>query len=321
MALSEFVLIDRYFRALGPGLDSTVAGVGDDCAVIRPPAGRLLLFTTDTLVENIHFLAGTDPEGLGHKALAVNLSDLAAMGAEPKWILLALTMPEVDESWLGSFVRGFSSLAQRHGVQLVGGDTTRGPLSVCVQAVGTGRAERILYRSAARPGDRIYVTGTLGDAGLALKMLRETKQHCPPGLRERLERPQPRVEAGQLLGGLASACIDVSDGFAADLGHILEASGVGATVDWNLIPLSDLVREYVDRSGDRRLPLTAGDDYELLFTMPPDREEELAEKSGLLACSFHRVGTIERGPPGLRIENYDPGEALGLAGYDHFAGH
>lgn len=318
MPLTEFSLIDRYFRGIGPALDSTLLGVGDDCAVLRPPADQMLLVTTDTLVENIHFLAGSDPESLGHKALAVNLSDLAAMGASPKWITLALTRPDVNEPWLEAFARGFSDLAERYRVQLVGGDTTQGPLSICVQALGTAAAERILYRSTAMPGDRIYVTGTLGDAGLALKYLKGSGPPCPPFLRERLERPQPRIEAGQLIGGLTNACIDISDGFAADLGHILKASNVGATVDWNLIPLANSVRHYVEQSKNFSLPLCAGDDYELCFTVPADREEELIRTVESLPYPCHRVGTIDQ-RPGLRIENCDPGLDLHLKGYEHFS--
>lgn len=318
MPLTEFSLIDRYFRGIGPALDSTVFGVGDDCAVLRPPADQLLLVTTDTLVEQVHFLAGTDPESLGHKSLAVNLSDLAAMGATPKWITLALTLPEVNETWLEAFARGFSSLAERYGVELIGGDTTRGPLSICVQALGTAPAGGVLYRSKARPGDRIYLTGTVGDAGLALKKMKGSPADCPQALRERLERPEPRVEAGRMIGGLASACIDVSDGFTADLGHLLLASQVGATVNWNQIPLSDAVRRYVSANNDFSLPLCAGDDYELCFTVPPNREQELIRRVAALPHPCHRVGTIDR-KPGLRIEDLEGASDLCLKGYEHFS--
>ncbi|MGH8549689.1 MAG: thiamine-phosphate kinase [Methylococcales bacterium] len=318
MPLTEFGLIDRYFRAIGPALDSTVRGVGDDCAVLRPPEDQLLLVTTDTLVENIHFLAGSDPESLGHKSLAVNLSDLAAMGATPEWVTLALTLPDVNESWLEAFAGGFSALAERYRVQLVGGDTTRGPLSICVQALGTAAAERILYRSTASPGDGIYVTGTIGDAGLALKYLEDPERHCPKTLRDRLDRPEPRIEAGQSIGGLASACIDISDGLVADLGHLLQASHAGATLDWNLIPLSPAVRQYVEQSRDFNLPLCAGDDYELCFTVPPIREQELIRAVGSLPYPCQRVGTIDQ-RPGLRIENGGPGLDLKLGGYEHFS--
>lgn len=317
MPLTEFSLIDRFFRDVGPRHDSTWLGIGDDCAVIAPPADELLLLTTDTLVENIHFRTGVDPESLGHKALAVNLSDLAAMGATPKWVTLALTMPAVNESWLEAFARGFTALAERCRVQLVGGDTTQGPLSITVQALGTAAEQRILLRSAARPGDRLYVTGTIGDAGLALKYL-NSGNPCPPALRDRLDRPQPRIEAGLLIAEFANACIDISDGFAADLGHLLKASQVGATVDWNRIPLSAVVRDYVEQSKDFSLPLCAGDDYELCFTVPCDREEELIRKVEPLSYPCHRIGTIDQ-PPGLRIENCELDLDLRFPGYEHFS--
>ncbi len=316
MPLTEFNLIDRFFRNVGPAHHSTLLGIGDDCAVLRPSADKLLLLTTDTLVENIHFRADVDPESLGHKALAVNLSDLAAMGATPEWITLALTMPAVNESWLEAFARGFAALAARYRVQLVGGDTTQGPLSITVQALGSAPKKRILYRSAALPGDRLYVTGTIGDAGLALKYLNSGKP-CQRALRDRLDRPEPRIEAGLLIGGLARACIDISDGFAADLGHLLKASKVGATVDWNLIPLSAAVRDYVVQNKDFGLPLYAGDDYELCFTVPVDREDELIRNAGSLTYGCHRIGIIDE-QSGLRIENCESGLDLRLDGFEHF---
>lgn len=318
MPLAEFGLIDRYFRGKGPNLDSTLLGIGDDCAVLWPPASQKLLVTTDTLVENTHFFANMDSERLGYKALAVSLSDLAAMGAKPMWITLSLTMPSANERWLEAFSKGFCELAAQYRVQLVGGDTTQGPLSITVQAIGTAFEKKILLRSAAKPGDRVYVTGVLGDAGLALKYLKDQKKACPPALQERLERPQPRIEAGQLIGGLANACIDISDGLVADLGHILLASKVGATVDWKLIPLSHSVREYIEQSLDSRLPVCAGDDYELCFTVPAEHEEELKNKVSTLSYPCSRVGIIDE-QPGIRFKNVDPGFTTQLNGYEHFS--
>lgn len=318
MPLAEFSLIDRYFRNVGPNLDSTLLGIGDDCAVLRPPVDQALLVTTDTLVENTHFLAGVDPEALGYKALAVNLSDLAAMGATPRWVTLALTLPNVNEPWLDAFARGFSVLALQYRVQLVGGDTTQGPLSITVQAIGTADEGQVLRRSTARPGDRIYVTGTLGDAGLALKYTKDPQEFCSPTLQVHMDRPRPRIEAGRLISCLASACIDISDGFGADLGHLLKASHVGATVDWNLIPLSAAVRHYIAQSKDFYLPLCAGDDYELCFTVPAEKEDQLRRKTRSLAHSCCRVGTIDE-HSGLRIENFDRGFDLQLDGYEHFS--
>jgi thiamine-monophosphate kinase len=240
------------------------------------------------------------------------------MGAAPKWVTLALTMPDVNEAWLEAFARGFSRLAERYRVQLVGGDTTRGPLSISVHALGTAAVQRVLYRSGARPDDGIFVTGTIGDAGLALKYLKDRGQPCPRPLLDRLERPEPRIEAARLIGGLATACIDISDGFAADLGHLLQASQAGASVDWNLIPMSPDVRRYVEQSRDFRLPLCAGDDYELCFTVPAHREQELVHEVGSLPHPCHRIGTIEK-RPGLRIENLDQALDLPLSGYEHFS--
>jgi thiamine-monophosphate kinase len=317
MPVAEFRLIERYFRGIGPALDSTVSGIGDDCAVLQPPRGLQLLVTTDTLVEETHFLSGTDPESLGHKVLAVSLSDLAAMGATPRWAMLALSLPTVSESWLEAFSAGFSLLASRYEVQLVGGDTTRGPLSITVQGIGTSPAGQVLYRSNAKPGDGVYVTGFLGDAGLGLKGCLG-KAECSFTMRQRLERPEPRVAVGKALCGLASACIDISDGFAADLGHVLESSQVGATVDWNLLPLSTEVRDYLLRSGDVRLPLCAGDDYELCFTVPGERESDLKSRLRSLPCLVTRVGTIER-LPGLRFANLDSCLDRPLGGYEHFS--
>lgn len=318
MPCSEFTLIDRYFKNIGPSLHSTHCGIGDDCAVLKPAADQLLLVTTDTLVENIHFLPDVDPKSLGHKVLAVNLSDLAAMGATPSWVTLALSMPEVNEIWLESFARGFCELAERYEVQLIGGDTTRGPLTITVQALGSAKPEAVLYRSKARPGDGIYVTGTLGDAGLALKYRKEWNRACPEGLNRRLDWPEPRIEAGLAIAGIASACIDISDGFLADLGHLIDASGVGATLDWQRIPLTACVRQYVEESEDYPLPLGAGDDYELCFTIPAQREPEFIQIKKFLPHACSRVGSIDS-KSGLRIENCDLDLRQKLAGYEHFS--
>lgn len=317
MSLGEFQLIERYFHAAGPGRSDVMLGVGDDCAVLRPRPGLALAVTVDTLVAGVHFLPDADPASLGHKALAVNLSDLAAMGAEPAWVTLAITLPQADEAWLASFAEGFHRLARQHGVQLVGGDTTRGPLSVTVQAMGYVSQDEALRRSAARPGDGIYVTGELGSAGLALKALLGDEVPASPSDHERLLRPQPRVMEGLALRGLAHACIDISDGLAADLGHILEQSGVGASVEWEALPLSESVHHYVKASGDWMLPLCAGDDYELCFTLPAGRERELAARFGALDCRLSRIGRIEA-EPGLRKFRGGKLETLPIAGYQHF---
>lgn len=321
MPLSEFRLIDRYFRDLTQVRQDVALGVGDDCALLEMPAGRQLAVTIDTLVEGVHFAAAANAEALGHKTLAVNLSDLAAMGADPAWATLALTLPRADEAWLEAFARGFGGLAREHGVALVGGDTTRGPLSITVQAHGFVEPGGALLRSGARAGDLVYVTGTLGDAGLAL-MVQQGLYTAPEHLaflRRRLDRPVPRVEAGRRLRGLASAAIDVSDGLASDLGHILRASGCGATLHLEQLPLSPALREYVQDTGDWSPPLSAGDDYELCVTIPARRQGDADVLAAQLDCRLSWVGMIEK-TPGLRCVTPAGNLVDASSGYDHFAG-
>jgi thiamine-monophosphate kinase len=318
VALGEFDLIRRFFTRQEVRHPETVLGVGDDCALLRSPASAELAITVDTLVEGVHFLPEVDPESLGHKALAVNLSDLAAMGAAPKWATLALTLPKVDERWLEAFARGFFALAQRHGLELIGGDTTRGPLAITIQAMGLVPLDGALRRSGALPGDLIYVSGPLGSAGLGLKIRQgETAVEDAEAI-ARLERPEPRVQLGRLLRGLVHACIDISDGLAADLGHILEASRVGAFIDVERLPLTEGVRHYLAETGDWRLPLAAGDDYELCFTLPPVLREDLEQR--LSAAGLHAVpiGRIEA-EPGLRVLKEGKDLPLTSAGYEHFS--
>jgi thiamine-monophosphate kinase len=318
VALGEFDLIRRFFTRQTVRHVETVLGVGDDCALLRCPAGAELAVTVDTLVAGVHFLPEADPEGLGHKALAVNLSDLAAMGAAPKWATLALTLPKADERWLEAFARGFFALAGRHDLELIGGDTTQGPLSITIQAMGLVPAGGALRRSGALPGDLVYVSGPLGSAGLGLKIRLGQTAIGDAEAVARLERPEPRVQLGRLLRGLASACIDISDGLAADLGHVLEASGVGAFLEVERLPLADAVRRYVAETGDWRLPLTAGDDYELCFTLPPVLREDLEQR--LTAAGLHAVpiGRIEA-EPGLRLRRNGQALSLTSAGYEHFS--
>ncbi len=319
MALSEFDLIARYFTS-GPRREDVLLGVGDDCALLRPPPGMELAVTTDTLVAGVHFLPDTDPEALGHKALAVNLSDLAAMGAEPAWVSLALTLPTSDPLWLEPFSRGFLALAEACGVQLIGGDTTRGPLAISVTAHGFVAAGRALRRDGARPGDHIYVSGALGDAALALR-IRRGEYDSPQDesdLLPRLERPSPRIETGQGLVGIASAAIDISDGLVADLGHICERSGVGADLVLEQVPLSPAVARFLNEGGSWELVLAGGDDYELCFTIPPHRESELAVLQQDMDCGLTRIGTITEGRVvHCRFANGDEIE-IGRGGYEHF---
>jgi len=315
--VSEFDLIARYFAALGPERPDVVLGVGDDCALLEIPPGQSLAVSIDTLSAGVHFLADCDPEHVGHKSLAVGLSDLAAMGAEPAWATLALTLPEADEDWIRAFAVGFGRLASAHGMRLVGGDTTRGPLNVAVQVHGLVPTGAAIRRSGARPGEAVFVSGTLGDAGLALRRML-TGEPVAPEPRRRLECPEPRVELGRRLRGLATAMIDLSDGLAGDLGHVLTASAVGAELELERLPLAPQVAEVVAATDDWSLPLASGDDYELCFCVPPEHipnVERLAESLGL---PLTRVGWI-RASAGLDFRRADGSRlTLPARGHEHF---
>lgn len=297
MSLGEFDLIRRFFDRPG-------SGIGDDCALLTPTPGWQWLVSTDMLVEGRHFFADVDPEALGHKTLAVNLSDLAACGATPRACFLALALPQADAGWLQAFARGFFALADEHGVRLAGGDTTAGPLNLCVTVMGETPAGQALLRSGARAGDAVWVSGPLGDARLALERLRGGAPGDPAAVRARLERPTPRVALGEQLRGRASSCIDLSDGLLGDLGHVLRASGVGATLDLAALPRSTELAAQPAALQQQCL-LAGGDDYELLFTAPPGQD------FAALGCS--RIGRIEA-EPGLRV----PGVATLPASFDHF---
>ncbi len=322
MPASEFSLIDRYFAVHSPHRPDVALGIGDDCALLIPPTNQQLVVTMDTLVVGVHFFADTDPEGLGHKTLAVNLSDLAAMGATPAWATLALTLPKADEDWLERFCRGLFALADRYGVQLVGGDTTHGPTTVItLQAHGFVPPGLALHRDGAKPGDGIYVTGTPGDAGLALAAVfgkavvaSEYRRY----VQIRLDRPEPRLAEGMALRGVASAAIDISDGLAQDLGHVLERSGVGARLEVDRLPLSPALTASLDREAAIATALASGDDYELCFTVPPQRVAQLKSVAADWECRCSRIGLITA-EPGLRLVRAE-GPAFGLerSGYDHF---
>jgi thiamine-monophosphate kinase len=317
MTVGEFDLIRRFFSANTHHHAGTLLGIGDDCALIHCRAGMSLAVTVDTLVSGVHFLPDVAPESLGHKALAVNLSDLAAMGAEPAWATLALSLPDVDEAWLAAFARGFFTLAGRHGLQLIGGDTTRGPLSITIQVIGQVPADCALRRSGAKVGDIIYVSGSLGAAGLGLKMRLGQHPNSEGPALSALEWPEPRIGLGQSLQGIASACIDISDGLAADLGHILTASQVGACIDVQKLPLLPRVRDYITLHDDWRLPLTAGDDYELCFTVPHENLTALTAVVANSGLSVSAIGRIEA-EPGLRVLYQEHYIHLNGTGYDHF---
>lgn len=318
MALSEFELIDRFFKRQSVSHRATALGIGDDCALLGIGDGVELAVTMDTLVEGVHFLADVDPEALGHKSLAVNLSDLAAMGALPKWVSLALTLPEPDEVWLGGFTSGFFELAKVYSVELIGGDTTQGPLTITLQVMGPIGEGLAIRRSGAQPDDLIYLTGWLGDAGLGLKIAQGSLGHSNAQACERFYRPVPRVEAGLICAGSVNACIDVSDGLAADLGHILTNSGVGATIEWECLPLSPSVLNFIDNTGDWEFPLYAGDDYELCFTVPANEQLELESRLAALDYPCTRIGVIEQ-DPGLRISKDSTLINVPTTGFQHFA--
>lgn len=306
MSVDEFGIIRRHFVRQKPARADVVTGIGDDAALLLVPHRYELAVCIDTLVAGRHFPEDTRPASIGHKALAVNLSDLAAMGADPAWATLALTLPEYDQSWMDDFMRGFFRLADHCSVELVGGDTTRGPLTVSVQAHGFVPQGQAVLRRGAQPGDLVYVTGTLGDAGLALHL----KDAASDPLRRRLDFPEPRIAAGKELRGQASAAIDVSDGLLADLGHLLETDGPGATLRVDDLPRS---REFLGRlkhagvEADAlfyELPLAAGDDYELCFTVAEDRAAQLEAAISLLDCGCRCIGVIEA-EPGIRCIRRD----------------
>jgi thiamine-monophosphate kinase len=323
--LGEFELIERFFDR--PARDAgVVVGVGDDAAVLRVAPGHELVLAVDMMVEGRHFLAGTDPERLGHKILAVNLSDMAAMGARPRWALLAGALPDSDPDWLGAFSRGLFALAEAHGVDLVGGDTTRGPRNLCLTIAGEVPVGQAIRRAGARPGDDVWVSGELGGAMLGLAAIQGRTTLAPDELVplvRRLERPEPRVALGIALRGTASAMLDVSDGLTGDLRHILDASAVGARVDLERIPCAPALA--ARRSGPERelalaCLLAGGDDYELLFTARNGARERVAAVGQEVGVPLTRIGKVTPPEMGLvvRAESGDALHALPRA-FDHFA--
>ena len=300
-------------------------GVGDDAALVAPLPGCELAVSVDMLVAGRHFLADVDPEKLGHKTLAVNLSDLAAMGATPRWALLAGALPDLDAQWLAAFARGFYALADRHDVELVGGDTTRGPLNLCVTVLGEVPTGLALTRAGAKPGDDLYVSGVLGDAALALAAISGRLTLGADALRvarEKLEVPAPRIALGVALRGVASAAIDVSDGLTGDLGHILERSGVGADIDLAAVPRSqalDRALAGAERSIALDCLLGGGDDYELCFTAPRKAAKRVREIAVATGVALTRIGTIIAAP-GLAVRDERGARLPALPkAFDHFA--
>lgn len=314
----EFDLIARIRDRCAHRRSDVALGIGDDAALLDVPAGQQLAACTDTLVVGVHFLPDTAPEDVGWKALAVNLSDLAAMGAEPAWALLALTLPEGDARFVERFAEGFAELARAQGVTLTGGDTTQGSLSVTVTALGFVPAGEALTRAGAREGDAVFVTGTLGDAAGALHLLQD-RGHAPEALSKRMARPEPRVAAGLALRGLAHACIDVSDGLLADLGHVCATSGVGAVLDAHALPLSPALAAAFDPATCRALALAGGDDYELCFTAPPARETGIVDRLERAGCGATRIGRVVAGSGVRAVDARGNVVAPPHAGWEHFS--
>lgn len=321
--LSEFDLIKQYFTRQRAQRATTLLGIGDDCALLAPSAGKLLAVSSDMLVEGRHFIQGADPVTLGHKCLAVNLSDLAAMGATPLGFTLALALPAADPVWLDGFSRGLFALADAFDCELVGGDTTKGPLNICITIFGELTPGQALRRAAAQPGDDIWISGTLGDARLALagylgELALDEDALARAGTR--LHAPTPRVALGRLLaeGGLAHAALDISDGLVGDLGHILNASKVGATLDLDALPAGPVLARQ-PRELRRRFSAAGGDDYELCFTAPAAQHAAIVAAGARCGTAVTRVGRIEA-EAGLRMVDGDgrPLE-LDLRGWDHFS--
>jgi thiamine-monophosphate kinase len=320
MALTETSLIERYFRAAGAQRADVTLGIGDDAAILSVPPGSALVATTDTLVAGVHFPHGVPAASIGHRALAVNLSDLAAMGARPAWALLALTLPEAQEAWLQEFSAGLGALAREYRVALVGGDTTRGPLCVTVQLLGLVPPEAALKRSGARAGDALFVSGTPGDAaaGLALEQRRlEAPPEAREYLRERFLLPTPRLALGERLREYASACIDVSDGLLGDAGKLAQASGVAVEVLFEALPVSAALRATLGDEAARLLALSGGDDYELCFAVPADKVTQLLAQLPPEEWGYARIGSVRAGA-GAHVLRGGNVMEFSHSGYQHF---
>lgn len=317
--LSETELIERFFRNLGARRNDVVLGIGDDAALLRVPPGHELVLTTDALVEGVHFLAGAPAHSLGHRALAVNLSDLAAMGASACWALLSMNLPRAEVAWLAGFAQGFGALAQAHGVALVGGNVSRGPLSITVQAAGVVPIGKALRRGGAVAGDDLYVSGSVGDAAAGLRVLRG-EWAAPPAaaefLRRRFEYPQPRLALGTALRGLASACIDVSDGLYVDAQRLLRASGVAARLEVESVPLSDALRLVAGEAAWQQ-GLEGGEDYELCFAAPPRHAAAIAAAAVATDTAVTCIGALASGT-GIELKSKNSVMQFSPLGFDHF---
>ena len=320
--MKEFELINRFFTGRGITRRDVDIGIGDDCALVTVPEGCQLAVTTDTLVEGVHFFSDISPKALGHRVLAVNLSDLAAMGAEPAWISIGLTLPDVDETWLEQFTQGMHDIAEYYNVQLIGGDTTQGPLTITVCAKGIVPKGKALTRSGAKVGDWLFVTGDLGDAALAIEARTQGWELSDDDRRyvqKKFDYPAPQVAAGQVLRGLANSAIDISDGLLADLSHILTHSGVGATIHADKVPLSNALKNLPDEEVRLMLAMAYGDDYQLLFTVSDSNrvavERRLAEYGVTPTC----IGQINANAGDISLLYKDKPWPFPATGFEHFS--
>lgn len=319
---TEFELIKQHFTHATP---RTLLGVGDDAALIRPGRGQVLAIAADMLVGGRHFFKDADAESVGHKALAVNLSDMAAMGAAPRWATLGIALPKADVRWVAAFSKGFIALARTHGVDLIGGDTTRGPLNICVQIIGEVPARRALRRDGAKAGDDIWVSGALGDAALAVAARNKRIKLKPDErklVQQRLDWPVPRIALGLALRGVARSAIDVSDGLVADLGHICERSRVAAVVAFERLPVSALMRRYLASPVAQSAVVAGGDDYELCFTAAPAKRAAVERAAVRTRVKVTRIGRVIRAPAGVCSVVVVDRDGLPLLlaqkGFDHF---
>ncbi|NVK23590.1 MAG: thiamine-phosphate kinase [Gammaproteobacteria bacterium] len=320
--MKEFELIEKYFAGRGPQRKDVVLGVGDDAALTRIPDDMLLVVATDTMVENVHFFKDAPARSIGHKCLAVNLSDFAAMGAEPAWASVAITLPNADEEWVKEFSEGLFEIAEYYHVQIIGGDTTQGPLSVTVSLKGFVREDKALVRSGAKSGDWIYVTGQLGDSALtvASKLQQVEVNEANAILSERkFNFPSARIAAGQVIKHVATSAIDISDGLVQDLGHILKASNVSAKIDIDKLPISPSVLASVDEDKAIELALMGGEDYELIFTVPEEQKAYISQNATAMGVGFHCIGQIQGAGEGICLmKNGEKVPLPNQAGFEHF---
>ncbi|VAX13401.1 Thiamine-monophosphate kinase [hydrothermal vent metagenome] len=326
MSVSEFEIINRYFACHSFASENIILGIGDDAAVVSVAADKQLVVSIDTLISGVHFPVQTSAADIAWKALAVNLSDLAAMGASPAWFTLALSLPQVDHNWLAAFSESLADISSAYHIPLIGGDTTRGPLSITIQVAGHVKAGQALLRSGAKVGDQIFVSGSIGDAALGLYLLQQQaenlgeKDYLRRDLIRRLNRPQPRIELGQALSGIASACIDISDGLFADLAHILKTSKVGARLQQAQIPLSEAAQQFLTANPQLRSTIyNRGDDYELCFCVPAEKcgQLEMIEKAQY--CRLSHIGEIVSGDDLQLFDVQNNRLDYRHDSYDHFA--